>query len=125
MTWLWAGDAEKAWLTFQDAMGVEAFAHTEEAFAADALFEAYRWAGGGGGSSLQNPWQVVCPSPTKKGGTSIPNPCSSDSLTIEWHPGSWHALTQRAQSKQSATLFRHSHAGYQSSTGARSGAPAA
>ncbi|PNW80293.1 hypothetical protein CHLRE_08g385700v5 [Chlamydomonas reinhardtii] len=42
VTWLWAGDAEKAWLTFQDAMGVEAFAHTEEAFAADALFEAYR-----------------------------------------------------------------------------------
>ncbi|KAG2489134.1 hypothetical protein HYH03_012360 [Edaphochlamys debaryana] len=42
VTWLWAGDAEKAWATYQDAMAVETFANTEEAFAADALFEAYR-----------------------------------------------------------------------------------
>ncbi|GLC36329.1 hypothetical protein PLESTB_000773500 [Pleodorina starrii] len=42
VTWLWAGDAEAAWSTFQDAMAVESFANSEEAFAADALFEAYR-----------------------------------------------------------------------------------
>ncbi|GFR45409.1 hypothetical protein Agub_g6785 [Astrephomene gubernaculifera] len=44
VVWLWAGDAERAWHTFQDAMAVEAFASSEEAFAADALFEAFRTA---------------------------------------------------------------------------------
>ncbi|GIL55863.1 hypothetical protein Vafri_11357, partial [Volvox africanus] len=42
VTWLWAGDAEAAWSTFQDAMAVDSFASSNEAFAADALFEAYR-----------------------------------------------------------------------------------
>ncbi|KXZ43559.1 SNAPG1 protein [Gonium pectorale] len=42
VVWLWAGDAARAWASFQDAMAVEAFAASEEAFAADALFEAYR-----------------------------------------------------------------------------------
>ncbi|EFJ44524.1 hypothetical protein VOLCADRAFT_95241 [Volvox carteri f. nagariensis] len=42
VTWLWAGDAEAAWATFQDAMHVESFESSEEAFAADALFEVYR-----------------------------------------------------------------------------------
>ncbi|GIL76647.1 hypothetical protein Vretimale_8842 [Volvox reticuliferus] len=42
VTWLWAGDAEAAWSTFQDAMAVDSFANSNEAFAADALFEAYR-----------------------------------------------------------------------------------
>lgn len=41
VAWLSAGDAAGAWRAFQDAMGVEAFSGSDEAFAADALFEAY------------------------------------------------------------------------------------
>jgi len=39
--WLYAQDAAEAWRVFQDAMGVDAFSNSDEAFAADALFLAY------------------------------------------------------------------------------------
>lgn len=37
-----AGNAGEAWSTYQDALGVEKFQRSDEAFAADALFDAYR-----------------------------------------------------------------------------------
>lgn len=41
VTWLYAGDAKMAWQTYQDAMEVEVFGSSQEAYAVDALFEAY------------------------------------------------------------------------------------
>lgn len=41
---LYGGDAKQAWNTFQDAMNVDIFSSSDEAFAADALFDAYRTA---------------------------------------------------------------------------------
>lgn len=40
--WLYAGDAKQAWQVYQEVLGVDMFATSDEAFAADALFEAYR-----------------------------------------------------------------------------------
>ncbi|KAI3428586.1 hypothetical protein D9Q98_007408 [Chlorella vulgaris] len=42
VVWLFAGKAKDAWATYQDALGVDAFMSSDEAFAADALFDAYR-----------------------------------------------------------------------------------
>mmetsp|Transcript_14044 Transcript_14044/g.24630 ORF Transcript_14044/g.24630 Transcript_14044/m.24630 type:complete len:324 (-) Transcript_14044:140-1111(-) len=42
VTWLHAGNASQAWQTFQDAMEVDVFANSKEAFAADELFQLYR-----------------------------------------------------------------------------------
>jgi hypothetical protein len=42
VTHLYAREAKAAWLLFQDALAVDCFVSSEEAFAADALFEAYR-----------------------------------------------------------------------------------
>lgn len=42
VVWLYAGKANDAWVTYQDALGVDEFARSDEAFAADALFDAYR-----------------------------------------------------------------------------------
>lgn len=39
-----SGDASQGWSTYQDALRINAFASSDEAFAADALFEAYRTA---------------------------------------------------------------------------------
>jgi hypothetical protein len=44
VVWLRAGDGAAAWATYQDALGVDAFRSSDEAFAADALVEAYRGA---------------------------------------------------------------------------------
>ena len=44
VTYLYAKEPKQAWLIFQDALGVEAFVSSEEAFAGDALFQAYRCA---------------------------------------------------------------------------------
>ncbi|KAI8471813.1 MAG: hypothetical protein J3K34DRAFT_415829 [Monoraphidium minutum] len=41
VAWLYAQNAREAWQVFQDAMHVDAFASSDEAFAADALFSAY------------------------------------------------------------------------------------
>ncbi|KIY98118.1 Gamma-soluble NSF attachment protein [Monoraphidium neglectum] len=41
VAWLYAQDAREAWQVFQDAMGVDAFSSSDEAFAADALFLSY------------------------------------------------------------------------------------
>jgi len=40
--WLFAADASQAWLTYQDALAVSEFSSSDEAFAAEALFEAYK-----------------------------------------------------------------------------------
>jgi hypothetical protein len=40
---LYNGDAAMAWQTFQDALDVEVFSNSDEAFVADALFMAYRF----------------------------------------------------------------------------------
>lgn len=42
VVWLHAGKAKDAWVTYQDALGVENFSSSDEAFAADSLFDAYR-----------------------------------------------------------------------------------
>ncbi|KAK9815390.1 hypothetical protein WJX72_002807 [[Myrmecia] bisecta] len=42
VVWLYAQDASQAWATYQDALGVDNFTSCEEAFAADALFDAYK-----------------------------------------------------------------------------------
>lgn len=42
VVWLHAGKANNAWATYQDALGVDNFMSSDEAFAADALFDAYR-----------------------------------------------------------------------------------
>ncbi len=42
MTHLYNQDATSAWHTYQDAMNVEEFSNSDEAFAADALFAEYR-----------------------------------------------------------------------------------
>ncbi len=39
---LYNQDPQAAWQTFQDVMDVEVFANSDEAFTADALFQAYR-----------------------------------------------------------------------------------
>lgn len=44
VVWLYAEQASSAWATYQDALGVDAFMSSDEAFAADALFDAYRTA---------------------------------------------------------------------------------
>ncbi|KAJ9532770.1 hypothetical protein QJQ45_010880 [Haematococcus lacustris] len=42
VTHLFAKEAREAWMVFQDALAIDAFVSSEEAFAADALFSAYR-----------------------------------------------------------------------------------
>lgn len=42
VVWLYAGDAAQAWAAYQDALSVEDFASSDEAFAADELLAAYR-----------------------------------------------------------------------------------
>jgi gamma-soluble NSF attachment protein len=42
VVWLYAENAKQAWLTYQDALAVDAFISSDEAFAADALLAAYR-----------------------------------------------------------------------------------
>lgn len=42
VVWLYAQDAKQAWQVFQDVMEVGNFSGSEEAFAADALFMAYK-----------------------------------------------------------------------------------
>lgn len=42
VVWLYAGKANDAWITYQDALAVDTFTSSDEAFAADALFDAYR-----------------------------------------------------------------------------------
>lgn len=42
VVWLYGQDAKQAWMTYQDALEVETFASSDEAFAAEALFDAYR-----------------------------------------------------------------------------------
>ncbi len=39
---LYNQDPQAAWQTFQDVMDVEVFANSDEAFTADALFQAYK-----------------------------------------------------------------------------------
>jgi gamma-soluble NSF attachment protein len=38
------GDVSQGWSIYQDALGIDAFSRSDEAFAADSLFEAYRTA---------------------------------------------------------------------------------
>lgn len=45
---LYNQDGTSAWGAFQDAMNVEVFTNSDEAFLADALFTAYRWVGAQG-----------------------------------------------------------------------------
>jgi len=42
VVWLYAGDATQAWAAYQDALSVDEFASSDEAFAADELLAAYR-----------------------------------------------------------------------------------
>jgi len=42
VVWLFAGNGHQAWAVYQDALEVDAFAQSDEAFAAEALFEAYK-----------------------------------------------------------------------------------
>ncbi|BDA50046.1 probable gamma-soluble NSF attachment protein [Coccomyxa sp. Obi] len=42
VVWLFAENASEAWAVYQDAMGVDSFASSDGAFAAEALFDAYR-----------------------------------------------------------------------------------
>lgn len=42
VVWLHAGDAAQAWASYQDALAVDAFASSDEAFAAEAVLGAYR-----------------------------------------------------------------------------------
>lgn len=44
IVWLYAGDAKQAWNTYQDALSVDCFLSSDEAFGAEALLDSYRTA---------------------------------------------------------------------------------
>jgi hypothetical protein len=42
VVWLYAGEADKAWDLYQELLGVDSFAESDEAVATERLFELYR-----------------------------------------------------------------------------------